>query len=101
MAIRERFAGKDAKPQMYFEQTKKLQQEFTDELEKEYPAMAWSLKNDQKSFCKELCCCTADQKGIQAICLVKDHGEELELHFLYAKGGKGILAARHCWIWPA
>lgn len=94
IAIREQFAGKDAKPQMYFEQTKKLQQEFTDELEKEYPAMAWSLKNDQKSFCKELCCCTADQKGIQAVCLVKDHGEELELHFLYARGGKGVLAAK-------
>lgn len=94
LAIRERFAGKDTKPQLYFEQTKKLQQDFVDELQQEYPLMAWSLKNDQKSFCKELCCCTADQKGIQAVCLVKDHGEELELHFLYAKGGKGVLAAK-------
>ena len=94
VAVHERFAGKAAKPQLFFEQTKKMQQDFADELEKEYPAMAWSLKNDQKSFFKELCCCAVDQNRIQAVCLMKDHGEELELHFLYARGGKGVLAAK-------
>lgn len=93
-AIHARFAGKSAKPQLFFAQTKKMQQDFMEELEKEYPAMAWSLKNDQNAFSKELCCCAADQKGIQAVCLMKKHTEELELHFLYAKGGNGVLAAK-------
>lgn len=93
-AVHAHFKGKEAEPQLYFAQTKKMQQDFVEELEKEYPAMAWSLKNDQNTFCKELCCSASDRNGIQAVCLMKKHTEELELHFLYAKGGKGVLAAK-------
>ncbi|MBR4113439.1 MAG: GNAT family N-acetyltransferase [Anaerotignum sp.] len=92
-ALHERFGKKDAKPQLYFEQTKSMQSQFVKHLEENYPLIAWSLENEQNVYRKDLCCCIADQNGIQAVCLVKGT-EEMELSFLYGKPEKGVLAAK-------
>ncbi len=90
------YAPKAGKPLLYFEQTKNIQHNFKEILSKEYPIIAWQLKNDQMSFRKDLCCCVVDKGEIAAVCLMKENreDEELELSFLYALPEKGQLAAK-------
>jgi len=92
--ICKKFALKELKANLYFEQPKAMQNKFADELEKTYPMIAWQLKNDQNVFEKDLCCCSVDKDGIQAVCLVKETEGVRELSFLYARAGKGVLAAK-------
>ena len=81
-------------PKLYFNQSKLLQREFVKSLEKEYPLIAWELENDEIHFREDLSCCVTQKEGIEAVCLVKEQGERLELSFLYAKTGKGPIAAK-------
>ena len=82
-------------PKLYFDQSRGARQEFADALEQGYPLIAWELKHMPQDFRQDLCCCEMDKNGnIQAVCLMKEYEEELELSFLYARESKGTLAAK-------
>lgn len=94
-AICKAFATDKVVPKLFSEQNRNAKQQFLNDLEKEYPQIAWELKHMPAAFHQDLCCCETEKDGsIQAICLMSENEEEFELNFLYAKGGKGTLAAK-------
>ena len=94
-AVCKTFASEKVISKLYFEQNRGAQQEFLSHLEENYPVIAGELKHTPQEFQKDLCCCETDKNGtIQAVCLMKENEDELELRFLYARGGKGTLAAK-------
>lgn len=94
-AICKTFATDKVAPKLFFQQNRNAKQQFLNDLEKEYPQIAWELKHMPAPFRQDLCCCETEKDGsIQSICLISENEEEFELNFLYAKGGKGTLAAK-------
>lgn len=94
-AVCKTFTSEKVVPKLYFEQSRAAQQEFLRHLEESYPMIGWELKYTPQAFSRDLCCCETDKNGtMQAVCLMKKSEDELELSFLYARGGMGTLAAK-------
>ena len=94
-AVCKAFATNKVTPKLYFEQSRSMQQEFLSHLEQHYPLIAGELKHTPQAFSRDLCCCETDKNSsIQAVCLMQEREDELELSFLYAREGKGTLAAK-------
>lgn len=89
-----KYVKQSIQPKLYFEQSQFLRREFTRTLEGEYSFIAWEMENDAIYFRKDLSCCMTGKEGIEAVCLVKEQEEKLELSFLYAKLEKGAIAAK-------
>lgn len=89
-----KYIKQNVQPKLYFEQSKFLRGEFVKNLGKEYPLIAWEMEHDVIHFRTDLSCCMIGEEGIEAVCLIKEQGEKMELSFLYAKPKKGAIAAK-------
>ncbi len=79
---------------LFFRQSPLLRREFLSHLEDQYPDIVWELRNLPSVYREELCRCILQNGQIQAVCLFRETGAELELKLLYARPGKGPLAAK-------
>lgn len=80
--------------ELFFEQKNSVKKEFIAHLEKSYEQIAWELQYDNKAYRKDLSCCVIEKGVIQAISLIKEAGEELELKLMYGRSGKGNQTAK-------
>ena len=80
--------------ELFFEQGKTTKEEFITYLAKSYEQIAWELQHDNNAYRKDLCCCVTENGAIQAVSLIKEAGEELELKLMYGRPGKGNQTAK-------
>lgn len=78
----------------FFDLSQKAREEFLEQMEKGYPAIAKEIRSETEKYSKRLCCCSVAQGKVQAACFIKDLGSSLELKLLYSLPGRGVLAAK-------
>lgn len=78
----------------FFDLSKKVREEFLEQLERVYPEIVDEIRNDNEAYSRKLCCCSVSHGQVQAACFIKDFGAEMELKLLYSLPERGVLAAK-------
>lgn len=87
--IGKKMIGKIRNIEFFFEQNNSVREEFITHLAATHEQIAWELKYNHRFYREDLCCCVMEKGVVQAVCLIKQQKNELELKLMYGRPNKG------------